>query len=111
MKLLAETTGPFMLIDSALNQEIPANRPAVITSSAFTNRFAATNQLRIIVSDLPDEASDKDFAKFWAECEGDHDLAVESFTSQFTDQAPEPEPKDETKPAPKRRTSRKKKAE
>jgi hypothetical protein len=105
-KLLVETSGEFMLIDTAGNQEIPSNRPAVIRSTPFSNRFAGTGQLVIIVSDLPDEATDAEFAQYWEEA-GDRELAIQSFTSAFEpEQEPEPEP--EPKPKPKRRSTKKK---
>ncbi len=89
MKLLAETTGEFMLVDSSSGESIPSSRPAVITVSQFYNSRIALNQV-VKVSDVPDEASDEEFQKFWEDSDGDRDLAVASFLSSFDAEAPKP---------------------
>lgn len=97
MKILIETTGSFMLVDPYTGEQIRPVRPHVMTHTPFLEARIASRQLRVLNAEITDEATDEEFASFWAESKGDKALAVESFVSQFTEGS-EPE-----KPAPKKR--------
>jgi hypothetical protein len=87
VKILAETTGDFMLHDLSTGQSIQAGRPSVITRSGFVDARIAISQV-VKVADLPDEATDEEFASFWADSDGDQELAVASYLSKFDPEAP-----------------------
>ena len=90
MKILCETTGSFSLLDSHQGVYIEPGRPAIVEMSEFINQRTMLGQLRK-VGDVPDTASDAEFAKYWHDSEGNKDLAVSSYLSSF-EPAPEPEP-------------------
>ena len=87
MKLLAETTGPFGLIDLATGHTLNANRPSVVTRTGFVDARIALGQI-VKVADVPDEATDDDFEGYWISCDGDRELAVASYLSKFDPEAP-----------------------
>lgn len=93
-KLLVETTGSFMLMDSRNGQEIPADRPAIVKSTSFIAARAATTQLNVLATDLPAGVTDRDFLEYWNE---DSEIAVDAFLSKFSPEAEE----NTNKPAPK----------
>lgn len=97
MKVLIETRGSFMLVDPYTGDQVRPHRPHVVTHTPFIETRIANKQLRLVNAEITDEATDEEFATFWAEAEGDRELAVESFVAKFTEGA-EPE-----KPAPKKR--------
>jgi hypothetical protein len=80
MKYLVETSGPFMLIDISVEFDIPSDRPAVVQPTGFIMAAAARGQLKILLNDLPDEASDPDFLEFW---KADQKIALEAYRSKF----------------------------
>lgn len=84
MKHLVETKGHFMLIDPVSGQEIPAQRPAVVEFTSFFQHRTAMDQIRILAEDLEDSATDEAFVDTLKESEGDVDLAVEAFKSEFS---------------------------
>lgn len=80
-----------MLHDVTTGQNLQSIRPSVIVRSGFIDARIAINQI-VKVADLPDEATDEDFASFWTES-GDRELAIASFLSKF-----EPAPEKPEKP-------------
>ena len=82
MKLLVETTGNFLLINPLNGQEIHYNRPTVVEPSGFITNHIGILNIRVLSNELPDEATDAEFAVWFAEC-GDKDLAVSSFIAKF----------------------------
>lgn len=83
MKLLVETTGPFMLVDYGHGAvEIQAHRPSVVENSSFVNARTLVGQIRLI-SQVKDEATDAEFEKFLKDSDGKMDLAVDSFLAQY----------------------------
>lgn len=87
MKILAETTGDFMLTDLATGQSIQAVRPSVVPRSRFVDARIALSQI-VKVADVPDDATDEEFASFWRDSDGDRELAIASFLSKFDPEAP-----------------------
>ena len=91
MKVLVKTTGRFMLMFPMTREEVPHNRPAVVTQQSGIDQQIAAGQIKVLSPKLlPDDASDVEFAKFWAESAAAEDqeaLAVAAFLSTF-----EPEP-------------------
>lgn len=100
MRMLAETTGDFMLVDMAAGQTIPAFRPAVVARTAFIDARIALGQI-VKVADLPAEATNEEFQAYWKEA-GDRDLAISSFLSKF-EPAAEEAPADEAPRTQRRR--------
>jgi hypothetical protein len=86
MKVIAHTTGSFQLIDNLSGDHIPHHRPAVVKRTPFITQRLAADQLKV-VAEVPDEATDADFAKHWESSEGDLDLAVQSYQATFGAQA------------------------
>jgi hypothetical protein len=99
LKLLVETTGKFMLLDLGGNQQVPSQRPGVVARNTFIETRVAGDQLTIL-GQVSDEATDAEFAKYWAESE-DRDLAIESFMAAYPH-----EPKPAPAPAPKKRAGK-----
>ena len=97
MKALVETIGDIMLMDVMSGAIIPENRPAVVLHGSFVQHQISLNQLRIIATDLSDEATDEEWAKWFAESKGDTALAVDSFLSKF---GPNAKPVVKSKTAP-----------
>jgi len=93
-KVLAETTGDFQLQDEKL-QHLPAFRPAVVVMNHSLQRHLGNSQLRILIADLNDEATDAEFVKYLGESEGDRELAIASFASAFSTQPVVPRAEDE----------------
>lgn len=87
MKMLAETTGDFMLLDLGANQSMDAFRPSVVARSAFIDARIALSQI-VKISDVPDDATDAEFAEYWDSADGDKELAVSSYLSKFDGQKP-----------------------
>jgi hypothetical protein len=86
VKILAETTGDFMLADMSTGHDIQAHRPSVVARSGFIDSRIALGQVTK-VADVPDEATDEEFLAFWIDS-GDRDLAIASFLSKFDENAP-----------------------
>lgn len=82
MKILAETTGDFLLLDLSTGDTLEAHRPSVVSRSGFLDARIALHQVTKL-ADLPDDATDAEFAGYWTESEGDKALAVESYLSKF----------------------------
>ncbi len=94
MQNLVETTGEFMLVDPGTGNEIAHNRPSVCGATHFVASRVALGQVTVLSNQIPNDLTDKDFAKFWSESNGDKDLAVQSFLASFG-------PKEEDQEAPK----------
>lgn len=98
MKLLVETTGQFMLVDAITGDILEAHRPSVVRSTSFITARATIGQVGVIHNQLPEEASDEEFAKFWRDSGGDKDLAVDSYLASLfpvsdedNEEAPKPQ--------------------
>jgi hypothetical protein len=85
-KQLVRPKGEFQLIDHVTGAWIRHDRPTVVQPSTFTQERLALD-LEVLEGDLPAEATDEDWAGFWASAEGNLALALASFKSQFA--APE----------------------
>ena len=94
MKLLVETTGPFMVYLPAVEQIVEADRPGVVTPSAFMNIASTDGRLRVL-HQLADTASDAEFLETLQDSKGDKKLAVEAYASMhpYDDVAATPKPK------------------
>jgi hypothetical protein len=83
MKILVETPGDFMLIDTShFAQEIQPDRPSVVDNTNFISGRVSLGQVKIL-GELTEAATDTEFQKFFEESKGDSNLAVESFLSTF----------------------------
>ncbi len=95
MKLIAKTTGAFMLIDPYTGDELDATRPSVVTQSPFIEQRSAAGQIKVLETDLSNDATDEDFLEFWKE---NQKSAVDAYLSALS---PDPEPKKKAAPAKK----------
>ena len=76
-KILAETTKSFMLMTRF--GIIEAFRPCVIGHCTEVDQFVSQQQVKVLDNDLPDNATDEEFAKFLKAHEGDWETALENF--------------------------------
>ncbi len=83
MKMLVETKGGFQLLDLGYKgQLIHSHRPSVAENSHFVQDRIGRDQVRVL-GELKDEATDEDFVKYLEDAEGDLELAIDSFLSEF----------------------------
>lgn len=94
-KLLVETTGEFLLQDTfhPSRQIVQEHRPSVVEKTSFIEQRLAGGQIKLLALNLKDEASDEEFEKYFAESEGDIELAISSFVAAFTVDAVAPKKK------------------
>ena len=92
MKSIVKPTAEHMYMDAHNGQVIEAFRPSVISTTNYTNTLLASGKIKLLASNLTDDATDEEFAKFVTESKGDHDLAVSSFESKFSAVKPAEEP-------------------
>jgi hypothetical protein len=81
--VLVETTSDILLVDPHSGDLIENNRPSVVAWTSFVEARIGVGQIRLIAGRLIETATDEEFLKYFAECEGNLDLAVESFLSEF----------------------------
>lgn len=81
-KILAHTTGKFMLLDGMSGDELDAFRPSVVRQTPFINTRVGLNQVEI-VAELKREATDAEYVRFLKEADGDFDVANESFLAVY----------------------------
>lgn len=81
-RMIVATTGNFALHCLVTNQEIEAFRPSVIRPSAFFSSRMGLGQINILVDNLPEIASDEEFAKTLKACDGDVELAISSYVEE-----------------------------
>lgn len=89
MKFLIETTGDFMLYDVLNMQCVESDRPSVVADGPFLQAQMGLKNVRILIPDLPDEATDAEWVD-WLKASEAVDLAVASYREKYH---PEPEPK------------------
>lgn len=81
-RMIVATTGNFSLCCLVTNQEIEAFRPSVIRPSTFFSSRMGLGQIDILVDNLPEIASDEEFAKTLKACDGDVELAISSYVEE-----------------------------
>jgi hypothetical protein len=90
MKQLVKTTGPFSLILPSTGVTIQRRRPTVVPAGDhFVHARAAVGELKVLVSDLPDHATDAAWEATWKACEGDYNLALASFLAELNGEMPD----------------------
>lgn len=82
-KLLIETTSSIMLVDPMSRDEVAFNRPSVVLWTSFLEGRLAIGQIRVVAADLKPETTDDDFVAVLAACDGQMELAIASFVSEF----------------------------
>jgi len=107
MKVIAKTTGAFELYDPN-NREVMQVQPRVVEWTQFYESRTGAGQIKVLASNLPEEATDAAFQKFLEEAESEP-LAVAAYLSLFEDDTeegepePEPTPEPETEPEPEKK--------
>ena len=66
MKVIVETKGEYGFIDPYTSQEIHHNRPTVVKATSFVTDRLASNELDLLLKNLPNEASDETFVEILA---------------------------------------------
>ena len=89
MKVIAVTTGLFMFQLSAF--ESVERLPHVVTYTDFLENKVFKREVKLLKSNLPEEATDKEFQEFLKDSPT-QELAIESFMSKYSEVEP---PKDE----------------
>lgn len=90
MKLIVKPKGNFMLILDR-GEVVETFRPSVVTEHDFLNSHIALGRIEVLKRDLPDEAMDKDFLKWFKDSDGKEELAIQSFMSSFEPKVKSPE--------------------
>jgi hypothetical protein len=87
-KQLVITTGQVELVDysGAQTTLIGNTRPVVVEKTSFIQARAAAGQLKVLDTELPDTATDEEFAQYWKESDGDQALAISAFKSTREDE-------------------------
>lgn len=80
-KALVKTTGDFLIMDPYTGEQVKWNRPTVVTWSGHLEGKLAGGDLKVLLGNLPMDASDEDFVKFLADSDGKEALAVAAFES------------------------------
>ena len=83
MRMIVETSGPFMIINPFTREEIEADRPCVVSAHAFITEKLGSGALKLHAADLPDTATDPAWLAWLKASDGKIDLAVASFVSSF----------------------------
>jgi hypothetical protein len=84
-KLIVETTGSFMLVMHD-GDVIQWNRPSVVRTSTFLQERIANGQIRVLIDDVPDTATDEAFAEFFADSKDLDSAAANYFSSLEKDE-------------------------
>lgn len=95
MKIIVKPTKNFMLM-LPFQEEMQAGRPSIVSESEYLTSFIMRGEVRVLVAqDVPDSASDKDFANLLAEIKADakselksdeekESFAIESYLSSLS---------------------------
>ena len=84
MKLLVETTGPFMKVLVNPRQEIEHNRPTVVESSGALDGMIALGDIKVLLGQLHHSATDAEWLTWLQECDDNVELAIASFLAEQT---------------------------
>jgi hypothetical protein len=83
MKAIVKVKPNTHLLDITYNQTVTDDRPAVVSLTYFIHQYIGFGSLKPLAGDLPDTASDVDFAEFWKNSNGDEELAIQSYLSHL----------------------------
>lgn len=86
MKVIVISTNNRPLQNSApgVNEWLDHERPTVATVTSLLEQRLAKGDFKVLVSNLSDEATDKELARFLKESGEDQQLALDSFESTFS---------------------------
>ena len=89
-KAILRVKTPINLLEPVTGELLAEDRPYVLIWTQFFQARVGAGQVEVLEGDLPMEASDEEFARFWAETEGKVDLTIESFKSLFESKEEKP---------------------
>ena len=89
MKILVSTNGQFMLRSQITGDEVAWNRASLVRNCNFLQTKIADGSVKLHATDIPDTATDAEWAEWLVASDGNESLAIESFVSQFADHAME----------------------
>lgn len=85
-KRIVQATGSFMLMDPMTHDLVVEERPTVVTWSTFFEARTGAGQIKVLATDVPDEATDTDLEAFLRDA-GNVELGLAAFLSQFSPEA------------------------
>ena len=113
-KILVKTTGDFMLFTRF--GFIEAFRPSIVTHCTEIDQFVSQDQIKVLPVELPDNADDAEFEKFYIAHDKDEETAIENYKlnldgveetpDEGADKAPDEGEDDAEKPATKTTTKK-----
>jgi hypothetical protein len=83
MKLIVKPNGPHGYMDPTSRDEVQPFRPSVVKSTPYIESLIGSGKLKLVSNELSENATDKEFAKYHAECKDDPELCLQSFLSKF----------------------------
>jgi hypothetical protein len=97
-KMIVKTTGPFQLVDFHSDSHARPELPSVVVANTFFQHRVSLGQVKVLATDLPDEAISAEFDEVLEAAGGDLELAVESYRAELAARlAPPPLSKKEAK--------------
>lgn len=84
MKKIAKTTGSFMVHGLQTEASVPHDRPAVVGNYPIISRAISNGDLTVL-GQVPEEVTDEEFAKAYAEAAGKPDFAEDVFVKGFAE--------------------------
>lgn len=98
MKCIIVTTGMFSLL-TPYGEHVRPTRPTVVRRSSFIDSRIFKKELKLLVAELPEEASDEDFVQVWKESKktkkNREEFAAQAYAAEF-----EVEVEESVEPAP-----------
>lgn len=81
--VIVKPTGPYCYMDTHKGQFIESHRPSLVELSPFVETKIANQDLKLLVTGLPEEATDEEFVKAYIASGNKEDLAVASFAAEY----------------------------
>lgn len=82
-KMIAKPRTPFMLILDG-GETLEDYRPSVVTPSDYLLTFQMKGSIEVLAPEIPEEATDAEFLKFWLDSDRNDQLAVEAFVGKWS---------------------------
>lgn len=82
-KIIVKTTGPFLYMDSNVEQTVEAHRPTVVSPTSFIDDKVREKKITVLSEGLPDTANDEDFLKTYVASDRNEKLAVKAYIAEL----------------------------
>lgn len=90
-KSLVRPDGSFEYICPVSGQHVQSHRPTVISPTDWLNSKIAAGKIKLVMGDLPEDASDASFEKAWKEASRNQAKALETLGWIKAEKKSEPE--------------------